>query len=116
RGAQPPRHQHLRSLHRRRLSGAGSVRTWPAAHAGIDHRAGHFAILAADPDRAAPMSEQRIDIEARVPHAGAMVLINEVVSHDETRITCRANTGALIDHPLGRKGRLPASALAEYGA
>lgn len=45
-----------------------------------------------------------------------MVLIDEVVSHDASRITCRAETGPLEDHPLGRKGRLPASALAEYGA
>jgi predicted hotdog family 3-hydroxylacyl-ACP dehydratase len=62
------------------------------------------------------VSEPITDIEARVPHAGDMVLIDEVVSHDDTRITCRADTGPLEDHPLGRKGRLPASALAEYGA
>lgn len=62
------------------------------------------------------MSERITDIEARIPHAGAMVLIDEVVSYDPTHITCRAHTGALTEHPLGRKGRLPASALAEYGA
>lgn len=62
------------------------------------------------------MNEPLTDIESRVPHAGAMVLLDEVVSHDETRITCRAHTGALTNHPLGRKGKLPASALAEYGA
>lgn len=62
------------------------------------------------------MTERLTDIESRVPHAGDMVLIDEVVSHDESRITCRADTGALEHHPLGRKGRLPASALAEYGA
>lgn len=62
------------------------------------------------------MTERITDIESRVPHAGAMVLIDEVVRHDASRITCRAETGPLEDHPLGRKGRLPASALAEYGA
>ncbi|MDZ7789070.1 MAG: phosphotransferase [Xanthomonadales bacterium] len=62
------------------------------------------------------MNEALTDIESRVPHAGAMVLIDEVVSHDEARITCRAHTGALAEHPLGRKGRLPGTALAEYGA
>ena len=56
------------------------------------------------------------DIESRVPHAGDMVLIDEVISHDDTRITCRAETGPLDRHPLGRQGQLPASALAEYGA
>lgn len=45
-----------------------------------------------------------------------MVLIDEVTSHDDARISCRAETGPLDRHPLGRKGRLPASALAEYGA
>lgn len=62
------------------------------------------------------MNESLTDIASRIPHAGAMVLIDEVVSHDEARITCRARTGALDEHPLGRKGRLPATALAEYGA
>lgn len=62
------------------------------------------------------MNESLTDIASRIPHAGAMVLIDEVVSHDESRITCRARTGALDEHPLGRKGRLPATALAEYGA
>lgn len=62
------------------------------------------------------MTQRITDIDARVPHAGDMVLIGEVVSHDDSRITCRAQTGPLEDHPLGRKGRLPASALAEYGA
>jgi predicted hotdog family 3-hydroxylacyl-ACP dehydratase len=56
------------------------------------------------------------DIEPRIPHAGDMVLIGEVRDYDESRITCRASTGRLADHPLGRKGRLPATALAEYGA
>lgn len=56
------------------------------------------------------------NIDCLVPHAGAMVLIDEVVEHDGQRIRCQATTGPLADHPLGRKGRLPATALAEYGA
>jgi len=62
------------------------------------------------------LNERLTDIESRVPHAGDMVLIDEVISHDDTRISCRADTGPLDRHPLGRKGQLPASALAEYGA
>lgn len=62
------------------------------------------------------MSETITDIEQRVPHAGDMVLINEVRRHDDSHIVCRARTGPLETHPLGRKGRLPATALAEYGA
>lgn len=45
-----------------------------------------------------------------------MVLIDEVVHCNDTHISCRADTGPLESHPLARKGRLPASALAEYGA
>lgn len=62
------------------------------------------------------MTQALTDIESLVPHAGDMVLIDEVISHDESRICCRAETGPLDTHPLGRQGRLPASALAEYGA
>jgi predicted hotdog family 3-hydroxylacyl-ACP dehydratase len=62
------------------------------------------------------VNQSLTDIECRVPHAGDMVLIQEVISHDESRIVCRADTGPLERHPLGRKGRLPATALAEYGA
>jgi len=62
------------------------------------------------------VNEAITDIERRVPHAGDMVLIDAVISHDDARVCCRADTGPLERHPLGRKGRLPASALAEYGA
>ena len=62
------------------------------------------------------MSKHRSDIAQRVPHAGDMVLLDEVLTYDDTRITCRARTGAPADHPLSRKGKLPATALAGYGA
>lgn len=62
------------------------------------------------------MNERITDIDSCVPHAGDMVLIDEVISHDSECITCRAATGPLDRHPLARKGVLPASALAEYGA
>lgn len=51
-----------------------------------------------------------------VPHAGAMVLIDEVLDFAPEQIECRAHTGELDRHPLAREGRLPATALAEYGA
>lgn len=55
-------------------------------------------------------------IADRLPHAGAMVLIESVLEHGESHIICRTRTGPLDEHPLARNGRLPATALAEYGA
>lgn len=55
-------------------------------------------------------------IESLLPHAGPMVLIDELLDHDPSGLRCRAHTGPLDRHPLARQGRLPASALAEYGA
>ena len=53
-------------------------------------------------------------IDAMLPHAGAMVLIDEVVAHDGQQIHCRARIGSLADHPLARDGVLPSTALVEY--
>lgn len=55
-------------------------------------------------------------IEALLPHAGAMVLIDEIVEHDRDQIHCRAWIANLADHPLARHGVLPAAALIEYAA
>lgn len=58
----------------------------------------------------------RADIEARVPHAGAMCLLDTITGWDETHIACRAlapSTG----HPLMREGvGVPAVAAVEYAA
>ncbi len=51
-----------------------------------------------------------------VPHAGRMVLLEDIVEHDAEHILCRARTGPPGEHPLALDGRLPAEALAEYGA
>lgn len=45
-----------------------------------------------------------------------MVLLDEVVAFDSEQIQCRAACDPAADHPLAREGRLPATALAEYGA
>lgn len=55
-------------------------------------------------------------IEALLPHAGAMVLIDEVVEHDRQKAHCRARIDGLEDHPLACRGILPAAALVEYAA
>ena len=57
-------------------------------------------------------------IEARVPHAGPMCLLEQVIAWDEHRIECLgAGFAAGNDvHPLSRDGRLPSTAAIEYAA
>lgn len=63
------------------------------------------------------MSETaRVDPTDWLPHAGAMVLLDEVVFRDEARIECRAGSRRLADHPLAHLGRLPVWAGIEYAA
>ncbi len=62
------------------------------------------------------MKREDIHIADLVPHAGAMVLLDEVVDYDTDRIHCRATIDPADDHPLAEQQRLPATALAEYGA
>jgi len=51
-----------------------------------------------------------------VPHAGRMVLLDDIIEHDGDHILCRARTGPPGEHPLASDGQLPAEILAEYGA
>ena len=55
-------------------------------------------------------------IEDLVPHAGAMVLIEEVESWDETRIVCSTRSHRRPDNPLLTPKGLPAAAGVELGA
>jgi len=59
---------------------------------------------------------ERAQIERLIPHAGAMVLIDRVVSVDEKRILCTTMSHRRADNPLRVDGRLPAICGAEYGA
>jgi predicted hotdog family 3-hydroxylacyl-ACP dehydratase len=59
---------------------------------------------------------ERDDIEALIPHAGAMVLIERVVSVDAKSILCTTESHRRPDNPLRVGGRLPAVCGAEYGA
>jgi predicted hotdog family 3-hydroxylacyl-ACP dehydratase len=61
------------------------------------------------------MTYSRKEIESRLPHAGPMCLLDEVVDWDGDRITCIAVAGA-AGHPLAREGGIPAIAAAEYAA
>ena len=55
-------------------------------------------------------------IEALVPQSGAMLLLHEIVAHDERRITCRALSHRDPGNPLAHEGRLPVWAGIEYAA
>lgn len=54
-------------------------------------------------------------IARRVPHAGAMCLLDAVVDWNGHSIECEAAEPGPA-HPLAREGRLPAIAAAEYAA
>ena len=51
-----------------------------------------------------------------LPQRGAMVLLDEVVTHDERSIVCRAHSHRNASHPLAGGGVLPAWAGIEYAA
>ena len=58
----------------------------------------------------------RAEIEALVPHGGAMCLWDEVVAFDDARIALRAFHHHDATHPLRSGGQLRAVHLCEYGA
>lgn len=58
----------------------------------------------------------KAEIEALIPHAGPMVLLDRVLSVDERSIRCEAVSHGALDNPLRVDGGLPAICGAEYGA
>jgi predicted hotdog family 3-hydroxylacyl-ACP dehydratase len=58
----------------------------------------------------------RPGIAARIPHAGAMVLLDTVLESDAETIRARTESHRRPDNPLKRDGRLHAIAGSEYGA
>jgi len=57
----------------------------------------------------------RAEIECRVPHAGAMCLLDTVTHWDATSIAGEA-AAPTHEHPLARGGGVPAVAAVEYAA
>jgi predicted hotdog family 3-hydroxylacyl-ACP dehydratase len=57
----------------------------------------------------------RAQIQARVPHAGAMCLLDAVQGWDATTIVCQAAAPTTV-HPLARAQVVPAIAAIEYAA
>jgi predicted hotdog family 3-hydroxylacyl-ACP dehydratase len=61
------------------------------------------------------MTLDRAGIERRLPHAGAMCLLDAVTQWDAMKIHCVAAAADAM-HPLARDGRLPAVAAIECAA
>lgn len=61
------------------------------------------------------MMLDRAEIARRVPHTGAMCLLDTVLHWDAAEITCAAGVSDL-KHPLARDGKVPALVSVEYAA
>ena len=57
-----------------------------------------------------------MSIASLLPQSGAMMLLDEVVAHDERRIACRASSHRDPGNPLVHENVLPAWAAIEYAA
>jgi predicted hotdog family 3-hydroxylacyl-ACP dehydratase len=62
------------------------------------------------------MLMDKAEIRARIPHAGAMCLLDGVLSCDDNRIGCTTGTHRAAHNPLRRDGRLHAICGVEYAA
>ena len=62
------------------------------------------------------MTAAPVDIEALLPHAGAMVLLERVDEWNGDSIVCTASSHRQEDNPLRREGRLSCLCGVEYGA
>jgi predicted hotdog family 3-hydroxylacyl-ACP dehydratase len=56
------------------------------------------------------------DLRTLIPHAGAMCLLERIVSASDADIVCATSSHRSPDNPLRRAGALAALHLAEYGA
>ena len=62
------------------------------------------------------MKRDRHWIAARIPHSGAMCLLDRVVDVDAQRIVCAAISHRAVDNPLRANGALSAVHAIEYAA
>ena len=58
----------------------------------------------------------KTDIEAIIPHAGDMCLLEQVISFSNEEIICRTQSHLNTDNPLKTNGKLSKMHLIEYGA
>jgi predicted hotdog family 3-hydroxylacyl-ACP dehydratase len=62
------------------------------------------------------MNRDRAWIAARIPHAGAMCLLDRIVDGDSSHIICAATSHRDPHHPLRTHGRLASVHAIEYAA
>lgn len=62
------------------------------------------------------MRLSRKEISEQIPHAGRMVLLDEVVEWDDDHIVCRSHSHQDRDNPLYLSGQLSAVCAIEYAA
>jgi predicted hotdog family 3-hydroxylacyl-ACP dehydratase len=63
-----------------------------------------------------PATLDHAGIAARVPHAGAMCLLNALLSWSHEEIVCSIGSHADAQHPLRLGGILPAASALEYAS
>jgi len=63
-----------------------------------------------------PATLDHAGIAERIPHAGAMCLLDTLVAWDEGHVRCTARGHADPAHPLRLDGTLPASVAIEYAS
>ncbi|MBA2549058.1 MAG: 3-hydroxylacyl-ACP dehydratase [Burkholderiaceae bacterium] len=57
-----------------------------------------------------------LPLDAFLPHAGRMRLIDRVISYDEQKIICESDSHRVADHPLAEDGVISIVCGLEYGA
>lgn len=62
------------------------------------------------------MTASHASITDLIPHAGCMVLLEDILHWDAKGVLCRTNTHRSLGNPLRRRDTLPAIAGIEYGA
>jgi predicted hotdog family 3-hydroxylacyl-ACP dehydratase len=62
------------------------------------------------------MRLDRAWIESRIPHHGAMCLLDEVIGWDAERISCTSSSHRSADNPLRARGQLGIACGIEYAA
>ncbi|HEU5297464.1 MAG TPA: hydroxymyristoyl-ACP dehydratase [Burkholderiaceae bacterium] len=65
---------------------------------------------------ASPATLERAGIAARIPHAGAMCLLERMLSWRDDEVVCEAINQADERHPLRLAGTLPAACALEYAS
>lgn len=63
-----------------------------------------------------PRTLSHNEIARRIPHQGAMCLLDTVTAWDDTHIECQASSHQAADNPLRAQGRLGAACGVEYAA